>query len=94
MIESQRIENEKAAKAAVAKFDEVARRAPISAQSRMIDVAVASAPGSDARSSAASRISASPVVGMVAPPLTNAAPANDNPTAIHSTGNGILRSSA
>jgi nucleotide-binding universal stress UspA family protein len=44
-MRSERIENEKAAKAAVAKFDEVARRAPISAQSRMIDVAVASAPG-------------------------------------------------
>jgi hypothetical protein len=31
-MRSQRMENEKAAKAAVAKFDEVVRRAPISAQ--------------------------------------------------------------
>ena len=43
-MESQRVENEKAAKAAMAKFDEAARRAALSAQSRMLDVPVASAP--------------------------------------------------
>jgi len=42
-MQSQRIENEKAAKAAVAKFDEVARRATVSAESRIVDVPVASA---------------------------------------------------
>jgi nucleotide-binding universal stress UspA family protein len=42
-MQSQRIENEKAAKAAVAKFDEVARRAAVSAESRIVDVPVASA---------------------------------------------------
>jgi len=42
-MQSQRIENEKAAKAAVAKFDEVARRATVSAESRIADVPVASA---------------------------------------------------
>ena len=46
VIESQRIENEKAAKAAVARFDESARRAGLkSADTRMLDAAVASAPG-------------------------------------------------
>jgi nucleotide-binding universal stress UspA family protein len=40
---AKRIENEKAAKAAVAKFDEVARRAAVSAESRIVDVPVASA---------------------------------------------------
>jgi nucleotide-binding universal stress UspA family protein len=42
-MQSQRIENEKAAKAAVAKFDEAVRRAAISAESRILDVPVASA---------------------------------------------------
>ena len=44
VMESQRVENDKAAKAAMAKFDEAARRAAISAESRMLDVPVASAP--------------------------------------------------
>jgi nucleotide-binding universal stress UspA family protein len=44
VMESQRVENEKAAKAAMAKFDEAARRAAVSAESRMLDVPVASAP--------------------------------------------------
>jgi len=44
VMESQRVENEKAAKAAMAKFDEVARRAAVAAESRMLDVPVASAP--------------------------------------------------
>jgi nucleotide-binding universal stress UspA family protein len=43
-MQSQRIENEKAAKAAVAKFDEAVRRAAISAESRILDAPVASAP--------------------------------------------------
>ena len=42
-MQSQRIENEKAVQAAVAKFDEVARRATVSAESRIVDVPVASA---------------------------------------------------
>jgi nucleotide-binding universal stress UspA family protein len=42
-MQSQRTENEKAAKAAVAKFEEAVRRAAISAESRMLDVPVASA---------------------------------------------------
>ena len=46
VIESQRIENEKVAKAAVARFDELARRAGLkSADTRMLDATVASAPG-------------------------------------------------
>ena len=46
VIESQRIENEKLAKAAVARFDESARRAGLkSADIPMLDAAVASAPG-------------------------------------------------
>jgi len=44
VIQSQRVENEKMAKAAIAKFDEVARRAAVIAESRMLDVAVTSAP--------------------------------------------------
>jgi nucleotide-binding universal stress UspA family protein len=43
-MQAQRLENEKAAKAAVSQFEEQVRRAPISAQSRMLEVAVASAP--------------------------------------------------
>jgi nucleotide-binding universal stress UspA family protein len=49
VMESQRVENEKAAKAAMAKFDEAARRAAVSAESRMLDVPVASAPAKVAR---------------------------------------------
>jgi nucleotide-binding universal stress UspA family protein len=44
VIESQRIENEKAAKAAIGRFDDAARRAAVSAQGRMVDIPVASAP--------------------------------------------------
>ena len=44
VMDSQRGENDKRAKAAMAAFDEAARRAAVSAQSRMVDVAVASAP--------------------------------------------------
>jgi len=43
-MDSQRVENEKRAKAAMVAFDEAARRAAVSAQSRMLDVPVASAP--------------------------------------------------
>ncbi len=43
-IESQRIENEKAANAAVARFDEGARGAVLSAEARTLEVAVARAP--------------------------------------------------
>src|ERR1700737_1550045 len=44
IIESQRVENEKTAKAAVAKFNEAARRAAISAEAHILDAAVAGAP--------------------------------------------------
>ena len=44
VMDSQRVENEKRAKAAMVAFDEAARRAAVSAQSRMLDVPVASAP--------------------------------------------------
>src|SRR5215470_4103999 len=44
VMESQRGENDKRAKAAMAAFDDAARRAAVSAQSRMLDVSVASAP--------------------------------------------------
>jgi nucleotide-binding universal stress UspA family protein len=47
VIQSQRIENEKAAKAAATKFDEVVRRAAVSAGSRMLDVAVGESAKSD-----------------------------------------------
>ena len=43
VIEAQRRENESAAKAAVAKFEEAARKAAISAEARMIEVPVANA---------------------------------------------------
>jgi nucleotide-binding universal stress UspA family protein len=44
VIESQRTENEKAAKAAVARFDEAAQGAALSAETRIHDVSVATAP--------------------------------------------------
>jgi hypothetical protein len=44
VMDSQRVENEKRAKSAMTAFDEAARRAAVSAQSRMLDVPVASAP--------------------------------------------------
>jgi nucleotide-binding universal stress UspA family protein len=44
VIESQRIENEKAAKAAVDKLDDAAKRAAVFAQARVLDAPVASAP--------------------------------------------------
>ena len=44
VIESQRIENEKEAKAAVGKLDEAAKRVAVSAQARVLEVQVASAP--------------------------------------------------
>ena len=50
VMESQRAENEKRAKAAMAAFDEAARRAAVSAQSRALDVPVASAPTFSPRS--------------------------------------------
>jgi nucleotide-binding universal stress UspA family protein len=43
VMDSQRAENEKRAKAAMAAFDEAARRAAVSAQSHMLEVPVASA---------------------------------------------------
>jgi nucleotide-binding universal stress UspA family protein len=45
IIESLRIANEKAAEAAVARFDEASRRSALSAEARMVDAPVASAPG-------------------------------------------------
>src|SRR6516164_1912956 len=44
VMDSQRGENDKRAKAAMAAFDEAARRAAVSAHSRALDVPVASAP--------------------------------------------------
>ena len=44
VLQSQRIENEKAATAAATRLDEAARRAAISAQARMIDAPVVSTP--------------------------------------------------
>jgi nucleotide-binding universal stress UspA family protein len=44
VIELQRVENEKAAKAAVARFDNAVRRSTVSAQARILDAPVASAP--------------------------------------------------
>jgi len=44
VIQSQRVENEKGAQAAVTNFGKVVRRAAISAESRMLDVPVTSAP--------------------------------------------------
>ena len=45
VIESQRVENERAAKAAVARLDEASRSAGIAAEAHMLDAAVATAPG-------------------------------------------------
>ena len=45
VIEAQRSESEKAAKAAVDRFDQAARRAAISAAARTLDAPVANAPG-------------------------------------------------
>jgi nucleotide-binding universal stress UspA family protein len=45
VVESQRAENEKAAKAAVDRFNEAARRAALSAEARTLDAPVATAPG-------------------------------------------------
>jgi nucleotide-binding universal stress UspA family protein len=45
VIESQRAENEKAAKAAVDRFNGAARRAALSAEARTLDAPVATAPG-------------------------------------------------
>ena len=45
VIESQRAENEKAAKAAIDKFNEAARSAALSAEARTLDAPVATAPG-------------------------------------------------
>jgi nucleotide-binding universal stress UspA family protein len=44
VIESQRVENEKAARAAMDQFEEVARRSTFSAEARMVDASVADAP--------------------------------------------------
>src|SRR4249920_3572574 len=49
VIESQRVENERAAKAAVARLDEASRSAGIAAEAHMLDAAVATAPGVFAR---------------------------------------------
>src|SRR6266508_5232454 len=43
VIESQRVENEKAAKAAVDRFDEAAKRVGVSAEARILVVSVAGA---------------------------------------------------
>ena len=45
VIESQRVENERAAKAAVGRLGEASRNAGIAAETRMIDTAVATTPG-------------------------------------------------
>src|SRR5262245_12884799 len=44
VLQSQRVENEKAVKSAVAKLDDAARRAGVSAQARVLDAPVTSAP--------------------------------------------------
>ena len=49
VIESQRVENERAAKAAVARLDEASRSVGIAAEAHMLDAAVATAPGVFAR---------------------------------------------
>ena len=49
VIESQRVENERAAKAAVARLDEASRSAGVAAEAHMLDAAVATAPGVFAR---------------------------------------------
>jgi hypothetical protein len=49
IIESQRIESEKAAKAAVARFEEAARLAGISGEARALDAPVGAAPSTLAR---------------------------------------------
>ena len=49
VIETQRIENEKAAKAAVARFDDAARHSTLLAAARMLDAPVAGAPNVFAR---------------------------------------------
>jgi nucleotide-binding universal stress UspA family protein len=49
IIESQRIENEKSAKAAMTRFDEARRRAEISGEAHAVDASVAGAPGMLAR---------------------------------------------
>jgi nucleotide-binding universal stress UspA family protein len=49
VIESQRVENERAAKAAVGRLDEASRSAGIAAEAHMLDAAVATAPGVFAR---------------------------------------------
>jgi nucleotide-binding universal stress UspA family protein len=45
MIETQRSENQRAARAAVVRFEEAARRAALSAEARMLDAPVGNAPG-------------------------------------------------
>jgi hypothetical protein len=45
LLESLRIQNEKTAKAALARFDEASRRSALSAEAPMVDAPVASAPG-------------------------------------------------
>jgi nucleotide-binding universal stress UspA family protein len=64
IIESQRIENEKTAKAAVAKFNEAARRAAIFAEAHILEAAVAGAP--DAFASLARRFDLA-VIGQPEP---------------------------
>ena len=45
VIESQRVENQRAAKAAVGRLDQASRNAGIAAEARMLDTAVATMPG-------------------------------------------------
>lgn len=49
VIEPQRVENERAAKGAVARLDEASRSAGVAAEAHMLDAAVATAPGVFAR---------------------------------------------
>src|SRR6476646_323822 len=49
VIESQRVESERAAKAAVARLDEASRSAGVAAEAHMLDAAVATAPAVFAR---------------------------------------------
>ena len=49
VIESLRVENEKAARAAMDRLDEAAKRAAVDAEARLVDAAVASAPNVFAR---------------------------------------------
>ena len=76
VIESLRVENDKAARAAMDQFDEAARRSALSAEARMLDGRVASAPNVFARIARDSTCRSSPSL---------------NPTSPHSIGSSSRR---